>query len=191
MRPAVLALLLGVAAPAVSRGATPTAAPTATAIPIATPTPTPTATPTATATPAATPTAAPTPTAPAQGPDLELHVPRAEVKKVDLEVENLQARLDLDTHVANLVQINAGVVATVQKLKVQLEGVTAETHLVVRLERVTDVMARALTSIDRHPDLAGAAGVAAVAAGATTDAAPAAAAKPAAAPPENRTGVTP
>jgi hypothetical protein len=96
-----------------------------------------------------------TPSAPAQGPDLELHVPNAEVQKLGLEVENLQARLDLDTSVANLVRIQAGVVATVQKLKVQLEGVRAETHLVVRLDRVTEVMSRALGSIDRHPDLAG------------------------------------
>jgi hypothetical protein len=96
-----------------------------------------------------------TPSAPAQGPDLELHVPNAEVQKLGIEVENLQARLDLDTSVANLVRIQAGVVATVQKLKMQLEGVRAETHLVVRLDRVTEVMSRALGSIDRHPDLAG------------------------------------
>lgn len=93
--------------------------------------------------------------APAAGPDVELHVPRAEVAKVALEVENLQARIDLDTSVADLVHISAGVVATVQKLKLQLDGVQAETHLVVRLQRVTDVLERALGTIDRHPDIAG------------------------------------
>ncbi len=94
--------------------------------------------------------------APAVGPDVELHVPKAEVSKVALEVENLQARIDLDTSVADLVHISAGVVATVQKLKLELEGVQAETHLVVRLQRVTDVLGRALGTIDRHPDIAGA-----------------------------------
>jgi hypothetical protein len=102
------------------------------------------------------------------------------VKKVNLDVENLQARLDLDTRVANLVRISAGVVATVQKLKVELDDVAAETHLVVRLDRVTEVMSRALATIDQHPDLAGgpasastlrAAGPA-VAAGAATEVAP-------------------
>jgi hypothetical protein len=96
------------------------------------------------------------PRAPAQGPDLELHVPRAEVKKVSLDVENLQARLDLDTKIANLVSINAGVVATVQKLKLELEGVTAETHLLVRLDRVAEVMERALATLERNPGVAGA-----------------------------------
>lgn len=85
---------------------------------------------------------------PAEGPDLELHVPNAEVQKVSLEVENLEARLDLDTRVANLVEISAGVVANVQKLKLQLEGVRAETHLVVRLDRVADVLKRALGTLD-------------------------------------------
>lgn len=92
---------------------------------------------------------------PADGPDVELHVPRAEVSKVSLEVENLQARIDLDTSVADLVHISAGVVATVQKLKLELDGVQAETHLVVRLQRVTDVLERALGTIDGHPEIAG------------------------------------
>ena len=74
---------------------------------------------------------------------------------MSLEVENLQARLNVDTRVASLVQVNAGVVATVQKLKVDLEGVVAETHLIVRLDRVAGVMERALATINRHPNLAG------------------------------------
>lgn len=92
--------------------------------------------------------------APAQGPDVELHVPRADVAKLGLEVENLVTRLDVDTGVASLVRISAGVVATVQKLKVEMEGVQAETHLVVRLDRVTQVLETALASIDQHPELA-------------------------------------
>ncbi len=92
----------------------------------------------------------------ADGPDVELHVPKAEVEKLALDVESLQARLDLDTTVANLVHISAGVVTTVQKLKLQLEGAEAETHLVVRLDRVTRVIEHALGTIDQHPDIASA-----------------------------------
>jgi hypothetical protein len=95
------------------------------------------------------------PVAPAEGPDVELHVPRAEVAKLSLDVVNLQARLDVDTSVADLVRIRAGVVATVEKLKAELEGVSAETHLVVRLNRVSDVLQRALGAIDENPQLAG------------------------------------
>lgn len=126
--------------------------------------------------PAATPRAEPllqyTPAAPAEGPDVELHVPRAEIGKLSLEVENLQARLDVDTRVAGLVSISAGVVATVQKLKMQLEGAQAETHLVVRLERVTDVLERALGTIDLHPELGAAPGAASAAAPAPVAAQP-------------------
>ncbi len=100
--------------------------------------------------------AAPAPQAPADGPDVELHVPKAEVEKLALDVENLQARLDLDATVANLVHISAGVVTTMQKLKLQIEGAEAETHLVVRLDRVTRVIEHALGTIDQHPDIASA-----------------------------------
>jgi hypothetical protein len=117
--------------------------------------------------------------APAKGPDLELHVPRAEVAKVSLDVENLQAKLDLDTKVANLVQITAGVVATVQKMKLELEGVSAETHLVVRLDRVAKVMERALGTIDHGPGIAGASDVRP-----TVSPVPAAATAPAPRPPD-------
>jgi hypothetical protein len=113
----------------------------------------------AAAKPAAAPPAPPItsiPAAPAEGPDIELHVPRAEIAKLGLDVENLQARLDIDTSVAGLARISAGIVATVEKLKTQLEGVQAETHLVVRLNRVADVMERALGTVDTHPDIAGA-----------------------------------
>jgi hypothetical protein len=88
-------------------------------------------------------------------PDVVLDVPRAKIDKLALDVENLQARLDIDTRVANLVQINAGVVATVQKLKMELDGVETQAHLVVRLDRVANVLERALAVIDAKPDLAG------------------------------------
>jgi hypothetical protein len=55
--------------------------------------------------------------------------------------------------VADLVSIRAGVVATVGALRLQLEGVHAETHLVVRLDRVVQVMSRALQTIDHAPAL--------------------------------------
>jgi hypothetical protein len=88
-------------------------------------------------------------------PDIVLHVPRAEVGKLSLDVENLEARLDVNTRVANLVEIEAGVVANVGKLKMQLEEVASEARLVVRLERVARIMERALGTLDRNPDLDG------------------------------------
>jgi hypothetical protein len=118
-------------------------------------------TPATSAAPAAPAAAAATPAgdtgdAPASDqPDVVLHVPRANIGKVALDVENLQARLDVETRVANLVQISAGVVATVQKLKVELDQVETEVHLLVRLKRVTDVLEKALDAIDAQPDLAG------------------------------------
>lgn len=134
----------------------------------------------------------------ARGPDLELHVPRAEVKKVSVEVESLQARIDVDTRVADLVHISAGVVATVQKLKVELDEVAAETHLVVRLDRVADVMSRALDAIERAPALARPAGSPpegargpSVAAGAATEVVPVVAPAVPPSPAGNPTGVKP
>jgi hypothetical protein len=148
-------------APASALAPTPAAATASTAAPPAA----------GTATGASTP-APPGPyNAPAEGPDVELHVPKAEVQKLSLDVENLQARLDVDTSVAQLVTIRAGVVATVQKLKAELDGVQAETHLVVRLNRVAEIMNRALAAIDDKPQLAGNAPVTPAQAGATVPAA--------------------
>jgi hypothetical protein len=87
-------------------------------------------------------------------PDVVLHVPKAEVDKLSIDVEHLETRLDLDTRVASLVQVNAGVVATIGKLKMEMEKVSAETHLVIRLARVTEVIDRALSAVDKHPELA-------------------------------------
>jgi hypothetical protein len=105
----------------------------------------------------------------------------------------------VETRVANLVEIRAGVVATVAKMKVELDGVAAETHLVVRLDRVAEVMSRALATLDQHPDLAGGpagtpparAGIATVAAGAATEAGSPAAPPASAAPAGNPTGAKP
>lgn len=106
-----------------------------------------------TAGPAAPLAVAPPP--PASGPDVELNVPGATVKRVALDVESLEARLDLDTSVADLVHVRAGVVARVQNLRLELEEVQTSAQLLVRLERVTDVLGKALDAIDRRPELAG------------------------------------
>jgi hypothetical protein len=123
----------------------------------------------ATAEPAASQAATAEPAATGDQPDVVLDVPRAVVGKLSLDLENLQARLDIDTRVAKLVQISAGVVATVQKLKMELEGVETEAHLVVRLERVANVLEKALDAIDAQPELAKG-GVAASVAGTAVDA---------------------
>lgn len=98
------------------------------------------------------PTVAIAPAPSASGPDVELTVPGASVKRVALDVERLEARLDLDTAVADLVHVRAGVVATVENLRLELEEVQTSAQLLVRLERVTDVLGKALDAVDRRSD---------------------------------------
>lgn len=66
-------------------------------------------------------------------PDVYLNVPELHVGRIELDVENLSADLNLNAKVANLVQLNAGVQVSIQKVNLTISEVDAEVELVVRL----------------------------------------------------------
>ncbi len=114
-----------------------------------------TAAPSSATTPAAT-----TPGTPAgastepQDRDVVVDVPSLKLEKLGIDVEKLKSRLAIDAKVAQYVSITAGIDAQVDTVKMTLEGVEAQTRVVIRLGRVADIMEHALDAIDKNPDLA-------------------------------------
>ena len=113
-----------------------------------------------------TPSAAPFPTSPTSQatsapsgsgaststpPDVLLKVPNLSVGRIDLDVENLRADINLNANVASLVSINAGVALSIQKVNLTIVDVQAQLELVVRLGHLVDIVNRVFSSLDLNP----------------------------------------
>ena len=86
-------------------------------------------------------------------PDVVLDIPEVRVDNIALDVENLKVHLALDARVGNLVKLTAGADASIDNVKLEIVGVEAEAYLVVRLDRVADVVDRTLSTIDENPEI--------------------------------------
>jgi hypothetical protein len=84
-------------------------------------------------------------------PDVYLNVPKLSVGRIELDVENLQANLNLAANVASLVSINAGVAVSVTKVNLTISDVEAELELIVRLGHLVDIVNRVFQSLDLNP----------------------------------------
>lgn len=73
-------------------------------------------------------------------PDVYLNVPELHVGRIELDVEQLSADINLNANVANLVQLNAGVQVSIQKVNITISEVDAEVELVVRLGTNTSLI---------------------------------------------------
>ncbi|MCJ1476851.1 hypothetical protein MMC13_005520 [Lambiella insularis] len=86
-------------------------------------------------------------------PDVYLNVPNLSVGRIDLDVDNLQADINLNAQVANLVTINAGVAVSIQNINLTIVDVQAELELIVRLNNLADIVNRVFQSLDLNPSL--------------------------------------
>jgi hypothetical protein len=84
-------------------------------------------------------------------PDVLLRVPELHVGKIELDVDNLQADLNLNAEIANLVSLNVGVQVGVSKVNITVADVDAQLDLVVRLGNLAKMVNRTLTSLDLNP----------------------------------------
>ncbi|MGN6792850.1 MAG: hypothetical protein ACTHJW_10755 [Streptosporangiaceae bacterium] len=91
--------------------------------------------------------------APSDRPDVFLHVPDVHVGEIYLDVEDLDAHLSLQARLANLVQLVAGVHVHIGKVELDIKDVGAEALLKVRLENLYSILDRALTTVDRNPEI--------------------------------------
>ena len=88
-----------------------------------------------------------------EDPDVVLDIPTLNVEELDLEVEDLRAHVSVRAEVANFVNINIGVDAYLDKLKLGIKGVEAQVLLKVKLERILGTIDRALSTIEQNPGL--------------------------------------
>ncbi len=78
-------------------------------------------------------------------------MPNLSVGKIELDVDNLQAEVNLAAQVANLVSINAGVSIGVKKVNITIADVEAQLELIIRLGHLVDIVNRTLQSLDLNP----------------------------------------
>jgi hypothetical protein len=101
-------------------------------------------------TPGSTPVS--TPSRPLQTPpDVRLDVPNLSVGRIELNVDNLDANINLNAQVASLVTINAGVKVSIQEVNLTIVDVQAELDLVVRLGHLVEIVNRVFESLDLNP----------------------------------------
>ena len=85
--------------------------------------------------------------------DVVLDIPVLNVEELDLEVEELRAHISARAELAGFLNINVGVDAYVDKVKLRIKGVEAQVQLKVKLERILGSIDRALQAIEKNPQL--------------------------------------
>ncbi|MGH3146070.1 MAG: E3 binding domain-containing protein [Rubrobacter sp.] len=84
-------------------------------------------------------------------PDVLLDVPALRVEEIDLEVEDLRAKVSFQAELADLAKINVGLEAELGKVKLQLKGVEAEVQLKASLDNVRAIFSEVLQSLEHNP----------------------------------------
>ncbi|KAG7291186.1 hypothetical protein NEMBOFW57_001198 [Staphylotrichum longicolle] len=84
-------------------------------------------------------------------PDVLLRVPELHVGKIELDVDNLRADLNLNAEIANLVTLNVGVQVGIEKVNITIADVDAQVDLVIRLGNIAKMVNRTLASLDLNP----------------------------------------
>lgn len=80
-----------------------------------------------------------------------LNVPQLSVGRIELDVDNLVADINLNANVASLVKINAGVAVSITKVNITISDVDAQLELIVRLGHLVDIVQRVFQSLDLNP----------------------------------------
>ncbi len=86
-------------------------------------------------------------------PDLTLDVPSLGIEELNLDVENLRARISLHAELADMVKLNVGVEADVDKVKLEAKGVDAQVLLKAGLNNVRAILSQALDALDNNPGI--------------------------------------
>src|ERR687898_938228 len=85
-------------------------------------------------------------------PDVLLDVPVVKVDEINFELNDLRAKVNLFAKVLDLVELSVGVDAYLGRVKLVIQGVEAQALLKVRLDNVTAILDRVLTTIDRNAE---------------------------------------
>ena len=94
-----------------------------------------------------------TPDPPREDPDVFLDVSSLKVDEIDLELDALKARVALEAEILDLLKLNVGVDAELGRVNLQIKGVEANALLKVRLDNLTVIIDRVMSTIDNNPEL--------------------------------------
>src|SRR5215207_3895355 len=86
-------------------------------------------------------------------PDVFLDSQVVNLNGFNFEVDDLRAKVALFTKVHDLVELSAGIDANLGNAKLTIESGEVQSLLKVRLDNVTAIVDRALTTIDRNPQI--------------------------------------
>lgn len=84
-------------------------------------------------------------------PDVLLRIPELSVGRIELDVDNLRADINLAAEIANIVTLNVGVQVGIEKVNITIADVNAELELIIRLGKLVEVVNRTLASLDLNP----------------------------------------
>jgi hypothetical protein len=91
---------------------------------------------------------------PPDPPDVLLDAPVVKVDSIHLELDNLDAHVALRAHALNhYLKLHVGVDVHLGKVRVDIKGVEAQALVRVRLDHVTAIVDRVLTTLDRNPKI--------------------------------------
>jgi hypothetical protein len=85
--------------------------------------------------------------------DVYVDAPVVRVDEIKFELDDLRAHLAVLAEAGHFVQLNAGVGVRLGKVELEIQGVETQALLEARLENVTKILARVLTTLERNPDL--------------------------------------
>lgn len=86
-------------------------------------------------------------------PDVLLDIPVVKVDEIGVDVDNLRATVSVRADLQHLVNLNVGVAARLGNVELKIRGVEAQGLLKARLDNVSRILARVLTTLDRNPAL--------------------------------------
>lgn len=86
-------------------------------------------------------------------PDVLLDVPVVKVDEIELDVDDLRARVSLQSEVLDLLKLNVGADVVLGRVHLGIKGVDAQALLKVRLDNVARIIERVLTTVDENPQI--------------------------------------
>jgi hypothetical protein len=88
-----------------------------------------------------------------QAVDVYVDAPVVKVDEIKFEMDDLRVHLAVLAEAGHFVQLHAGAAARLGKVELDIQGVETQAVLEARLDNVTAILARVLTTLDRNPEL--------------------------------------
>lgn len=88
-----------------------------------------------------------------ESPDVVLDIPVVKVDHIGIDVDDLRAAVSVRADLQHLVNLNVGVAARLGNCEIKIDGVEVQGLLVARVDEVSKLLGRVMTTLDRNPAL--------------------------------------